>query len=42
LSAWLESIGMKRVDTVIKMARNGTPPHDASVAQFAIINQALG
>nr|WP_284504495.1 GNAT family N-acetyltransferase [Caballeronia sp. ATUFL_F1_KS4A] len=42
LSAWLESIGMKRVDTVIKMARNGTPPRDASVAQFAIINQALG
>ncbi|WP_321795253.1 GNAT family N-acetyltransferase [Caballeronia sp. J97] len=42
LSTWLESIGLKRVDTVIKMARNGTPPHDASVAQFAIINQALG
>ncbi|SAK60536.1 N-acetyltransferase GCN5 [Caballeronia glebae] len=42
LSAWLESIGLKCVDTVIKMARNGTPPHDASVAQFAIINQALG
>jgi predicted N-acetyltransferase YhbS len=42
LSDWLETIGMKRVDTVIKMARNGTPPHDASVAQFAIINQALG
>ncbi|MFM0325710.1 GNAT family N-acetyltransferase [Caballeronia glebae] len=42
LSSWLESIGLKCVDTVIKMARNGTPPHDASVAQFAIINQALG
>ncbi|MFM0519168.1 MULTISPECIES: GNAT family N-acetyltransferase [Caballeronia] len=42
LSDWLEGIGLKRVDTVIKMARNGTPPHDASVAQFAIINQALG
>ncbi|KND55487.1 Histone acetyltransferase HPA2 and related acetyltransferase [Candidatus Paraburkholderia kirkii] len=42
LSAWLEAIGLRRVDTVIKMARNGTPPHDTSVAQFAIINQALG
>ncbi|SAK51935.1 GNAT family N-acetyltransferase [Caballeronia ptereochthonis] len=41
LSAWLEAIGLRRVDTVIKMARNGTLPHDASVAQFAIINQAL-
>ncbi|MDR3096948.1 MAG: GNAT family N-acetyltransferase [Paraburkholderia sp.] len=41
LSAWLDSIGLKRVDTVIKMARNGAPQHDASVAQFAIINQAL-
>ncbi|KXV16792.1 GCN5 family acetyltransferase [Caballeronia megalochromosomata] len=39
---WLEGIGLTRVDTVIRMARNGTPPHDASVAQFAIINQALG
>ncbi|MPW20705.1 GNAT family N-acetyltransferase [Paraburkholderia sp. CNPSo 3157] len=42
LSDWLEGAGLKRVDTVIKMARNGTLQHDASVAQFAIINQALG
>jgi predicted N-acetyltransferase YhbS len=42
LSDWLEGIGLKRVDTVIKMARNGTLQHDASVAQFGIINQALG
>ncbi|SAK68863.1 N-acetyltransferase GCN5 [Caballeronia catudaia] len=42
LADWLERIGLKRVDTVIKMARNGTPSRDASVAQFAIINQALG
>jgi predicted N-acetyltransferase YhbS len=42
LGEWLESIGLERVDTVIKMARNGTPPRDASVGQFAIINQALG
>ncbi|SAK61694.1 N-acetyltransferase GCN5 [Caballeronia fortuita] len=42
LSAWLGDIGLKRVDTVVKMARNGTPPHDPSVVQFAIVNQALG
>jgi predicted N-acetyltransferase YhbS len=43
LSAWLnDDIGLKRVDTVIKMSRNGTPRQDASVTQFAIINQALG
>ncbi|SAL64352.1 N-acetyltransferase GCN5 [Caballeronia cordobensis] len=42
LQDWLEGAGLARVDTVIRMARNGTPPHDASVAQFAIINQALG
>ncbi|MDR5741218.1 MULTISPECIES: GNAT family N-acetyltransferase [unclassified Caballeronia] len=42
LSDWLATVGLPRVDTVIKMARNGTPPHDASVAQFAIINQGLG
>jgi GNAT superfamily N-acetyltransferase len=42
LSPWLESLGLVRVDTVIKMSRNGTPPKDTSVAQFAIVNQALG
>ncbi|GGD83114.1 GNAT family N-acetyltransferase [Caballeronia grimmiae] len=42
LSDWLAALGLPRVDTVIKMARNGTPPHDESVAQFAIINQGLG
>ncbi|SEJ58902.1 GNAT family N-acetyltransferase [Paraburkholderia diazotrophica] len=41
LSDWLEGARLKRVDTVIKMARNGRLPHDASVVQFAIINQAL-
>jgi hypothetical protein len=42
LTPWLEVLGMPRVDTVIKMSRNGTPAHDASVVQFAIVNQALG
>jgi hypothetical protein len=42
LSVWLETLGMKRVDTVVKMSRNGTPASDASIRQFAIVNQALG
>jgi GNAT superfamily N-acetyltransferase len=42
LTSWLEELGLKRVDTVIKMSRNGTPASDPSVEQFAIVNQALG
>ncbi|WP_321898829.1 GNAT family N-acetyltransferase [Paraburkholderia heleia] len=42
LGPWLESIGLARVDTVVKMARNGEPAHDPAVLQFAIVNQALG
>lgn len=42
LGPWLESIGLARVDTVVKMARNGEPAHDPGVLQFAIVNQALG
>jgi predicted N-acetyltransferase YhbS len=41
LSPWLDDLGLTRVDTVVKMSRNGAPPRDASVAQFAIINQAV-
>ena len=42
LGPWLESIGLARVDTVVKMARNGAPAHDPAALQFAIVNQALG
>lgn len=42
LGPWLESIGLARVDTVVKMARNGAPAHDPDVLQFGIVNQALG
>jgi predicted N-acetyltransferase YhbS len=42
LGPWLESIGLPRVDTVVKMARNGEPTRDPDVLQFAIVNQALG
>jgi GNAT superfamily N-acetyltransferase len=42
LGPWLESLGLARVDTVVKMARNGAPAHDAGVLQFGIVNQALG
>ncbi|WP_133647142.1 GNAT family N-acetyltransferase [Paraburkholderia flava] len=42
LSAWLDGIGLPRVDTVVKMARNGTPVDDPSVRSYGIVNQALG
>ncbi|GAB3626801.1 N-acetyltransferase GCN5 [Pandoraea terrae] len=42
LTGWLEAQGLERVDTVVKMARNGTPAADPSLRQFAIINQAIG
>jgi GNAT superfamily N-acetyltransferase len=42
LGPWLESMGLARVDTVVKMARNGEPARDPDVFQFAIVNQALG
>ncbi|MBN3753115.1 GNAT family N-acetyltransferase [Paraburkholderia sp. Tr-20389] len=42
LMQWLEELGLKRVDTVVKMSRNGAPASDPSVTQFAIVNQALG
>ncbi|WP_043284033.1 GNAT family N-acetyltransferase [Paraburkholderia oxyphila] len=42
LGPWLESLGLARVDTVVKMARNGEPARDPDVLQFAIVNQALG
>ncbi len=42
LSPWLEELGLRRVDTVVKMSRNGVPASDPSVTQFAIVNQALG
>ncbi|WP_374625612.1 GNAT family N-acetyltransferase [Pandoraea sp.] len=42
LTDWLEALELKRVDTVVKMARNGAPLTDAEFRQFAIINQAMG
>ncbi|KAB0504679.1 GNAT family N-acetyltransferase [Pseudomonas moorei] len=42
LSDWLETTGLKQVDTVAQMAR-GTPPHAShDVHQFALVTQALG
>jgi len=41
LGAWLEQAGLSQVDTGVIMARNGVPPEDGAVRQFAIINQAL-
>lgn len=44
LTDWLEALGLARVDTVVKMARNaGTQwPQDERFAQYGIINQAMG
>ncbi|VVE01618.1 N-acetyltransferase GCN5 [Pandoraea horticolens] len=42
LTDWLASLGLERVDTVVKMARNGVPRSDDEFRQFAIINQAIG
>jgi predicted N-acetyltransferase YhbS len=43
LTDWLESVGLSRVDSVVKMIRNPQqmPPADGEFAQFGIINQAL-
>ncbi|MGN6318734.1 GNAT family N-acetyltransferase [Trinickia sp.] len=44
LTDWLESLGLTRVDTVVKMVRNPEhmPGPDAEFAQYGIINQAIG
>lgn len=42
LTDWLAPLGLERVDTVVKMARNGAPRNDDDFRQFAIINQAIG
>lgn len=41
LGAWLAEAGLVEVSTGVAMARNGVPPQDEAVKQFAIINQAL-
>lgn len=41
LSACLPDMGLAQVDTGVAMARNGVPPQDEAVKQFAIVNQAL-
>jgi GNAT superfamily N-acetyltransferase len=37
----LTAMGLVQVDTGVAMARNGVPPQDESIKQFAILNQAL-
>lgn len=41
LGTWLTEAGLVEVDTGVAMTRNGVPPQDEAVKQFAIINQAL-
>jgi predicted N-acetyltransferase YhbS len=41
LGEWLAQAGLAEVDTAVTMARNGVPPCDGTVRQFAIVSQAL-
>jgi predicted N-acetyltransferase YhbS len=41
LGEWLAQAGLAQVDTAVIMARNGVPPRDAAIQQFAIVSQAL-
>ncbi|WP_198117931.1 GNAT family N-acetyltransferase [Massilia rhizosphaerae] len=41
LGEWLAQAGLAEVDTAVTMARNGVPPRDGTVQQFAIVSQAL-
>jgi ribosomal protein S18 acetylase RimI-like enzyme len=41
LGIWLTEAGLVQVNAVVAMARNGVPPQDEAVKQFAIVNQAL-
>jgi predicted N-acetyltransferase YhbS len=44
LSEWLQSLGLERVDSVVKMVRNADrmPGRDDELVQYGIINQAIG
>ncbi|WP_206956250.1 GNAT family N-acetyltransferase [Trinickia acidisoli] len=44
LAEWLETLGLIRVDSVVKMTRNAQqmPAPDEEFAQYGIINQAIG
>ena len=42
LTDWLEKFGLKRVDSVVAMARGTPPVGEPNLRVFAIINQALG
>lgn len=42
LSPWLAELGLAQVDTVVVMVRGDMPAPDASVRQYAILNQAIG
>jgi hypothetical protein len=41
LGVCMSEMGLVQVSTVVAMARNGAPPQDESVKQFAVVNQAL-
>jgi hypothetical protein len=42
LGDWLDSIGLRKVDTVVTMVKGTPPARDDGVRSFAIVSQALG
>jgi GNAT superfamily N-acetyltransferase len=42
LGAWLGRIGLKKVDTGVTMSKGPAPAKDATLRDFALVNQALG
>jgi predicted N-acetyltransferase YhbS len=42
LGAWLGRIGLKKVDTGVTMSKGPPPAKDATLRDFALVNQALG
>lgn len=42
LSDWLESAGLKNIDTVVPMAKGIPPQASQGVQQFALVTQAIG
>jgi predicted N-acetyltransferase YhbS len=42
LGAWLDRMGLKKVDTVVTMSKGAPPAEDATLRNYALVSQALG